>query len=187
MAPQVSNWSAAAARKVSAAPQHDLLAFGNKQAGKLARSGGFARAVHTDHDDDAWFVGTLLIGIEAAIRVSAYELQQLVLQRGTHFGRIGLACDSGVVAQFLDELFAGFRAHVGKQEGVFDVFPVGFGKLILRKNVEQSLAERIAGFRQARLKTLHARAGGFGGFMNRFGLGFGGWCRSCRFGRGSLS
>lgn len=23
--------------------------------------------------------------------------------------------------------------------------------------------------------------------MNRFGLGFGGWCRSCRFGRGSLS
>lgn len=153
----------------------------------LARSGGFARAVHADHDDDAWFVGTLLIGIEAAIRVSAYELQQLVLQRGTHFGRIGLACDSGVVAQFLDELFAGFRANIGKQKGVFDVFPVGFGKLILRKNVEQSLAERIAGFRQARLKTLHARAGGFGGFMNRFGLGFGGWCRSCRFGRGSLS
>ena len=78
--------------------QHDLLAFGNKQAGKLARSGGFARAVHTDHDDDAWFVRVFLIGIETAIRVSAYELQQLVLQRGTHFGRIGLACDSSVVA-----------------------------------------------------------------------------------------
>lgn len=98
-----------------------------------------------------------------------------------------MAGDAGVVAQFLNELFAGFRAHVGKQEGVFDVLPVGFGELILRKNVEQGLAERIAGFRQARLKTLHARAGGFGGFMNRFGLGFGGWFRSRRFGRGSLN
>ena len=75
-----------------------MLAVGNKQAGKLARSGGFARAVHADHDDDARFVRAFLIGIEAAIRVSAYELQQLVFQRGTHFGRIGLACDSGVVA-----------------------------------------------------------------------------------------
>lgn len=102
LAPQVSNWSAAAAAEGIGSPQHDLLAFGNKQAGKLARSGGFARAVHADHDDDAWLVGILLIGIETAIRVSAYELQQLVLQRGTHFSRIGLACDSGIVTQFFN-------------------------------------------------------------------------------------
>ena len=78
-------------------------------------------------------------------------------------------------------------ANIGEQKGVFDVFPIGFGELILRKNVEQGLAERIAGFLQPRLKTLHARTGGFGGVMNRFGLGFGGRCRSRRFGRGSLS
>ena len=96
--------------------------------------------------------------------VGADELQQLVLQRGTHFGRVGLACDAGVVAQFLDELFAGFRAHVGKQKGVFDVLPVGFGELILGEDVEQGFAERVAGLGQARLEALHAGAGGFGGF-----------------------
>ena len=90
-----------------------------------------------------------------------------------------MAGDAGVVAQFLNELFAGFRAHVGKQEGVFDVLPVGFGKLILRKNVEQSLAERIARLGQARLEALHAGAGGFRGFDGRNGYVF----SRFRFGR----
>ena len=106
--------------------------------------------------------------------VGADELQQLVLERGTHFGRVGLAGDAGVVAQFLNELFAGFRAHVGKQEGVFDVLPVGFGELILGEDVEQGLAERIARLGQARLEALHAGAGGF--------RGFDGWDRGFSYG-----
>lgn len=171
LAPQVSSWSAAAARERVGRAQHDLLAFGDEQSGQLARGGGFAGAVHTDHDDDARLVRAFLVGVETAVDVGADELQKLVLQRRTHFGRVGLACDAGVVAQFLNELFAGFRAHVGKQEGVFDVLPVGFGELVLGEDVEQGLAERVAGLGQARLEALHAGAGGFGGF-DGWGRGF---------------
>ena len=82
--------------------------------------------------------------------------------------------DAGGVAQFLNELFAGVRAHGGKQEGVFDVLPVGFGELILGEDGEQGLAERIARLGQARLEALHAGAGGF--------RGFDGWDRGFSYG-----
>ena len=82
-----------------------------------------------------------------------------------------MAGDAGVVAQFLHQLLAGFRADIGEQQGVFDVFPIGFGQLILGKDVEQGLAERIARLGQARLEALHAGAGGFRGF-DGWGRGF---------------
>lgn len=82
-----------------------------------------------------------------------------------------MAGDAGVVAQFLNELFAGFRANIGKQKGVFDILPIGFGELILGEDVEQCPAERVAGLGQARLEPLHAGTGGFRGF-DGWGRGF---------------
>ena len=82
-----------------------------------------------------------------------------------------MAGDAGVVAQLLHQLLARLRADVSEQQGVFDVLPVGFGELVLGEDVEQGLAERIAGLGQARLEALHAGAGGFRGF-DGWGRGF---------------
>jgi hypothetical protein len=131
-APQVSSWSAAAARKVSAAPIMTCLPSETKQSGQFARSGGLAGAVHADHDDDARLVRTFLFGIEAAVRTSVpTSFSSLSFSAARTSAGSDFTSDAGVGAQVIDQLLGSIRADVGKQQCVFDVFPVGLGEIDL--------------------------------------------------------
>ena len=124
---------------------HDLLVFGHEQSSQFAGSGGLAGAVDADHDDDAGLGGTRLFGIEAAVRISTDQIEQLLLERGAYFGWVGFTSDAGVGSQVIDQLGGSIRTDVGKQQCVFDVFPIGLGEIVFGEDVEQGLAERVAG------------------------------------------
>lgn len=167
---------------------HDLLVFGHEQSSQFAGSGGLAGAVDADHDDDAGLGGTRLFGIEAAVRISTDQIEQLLLERGAYFGWVGFTSDAGVGSQVIDQLGGSIRTDVGKQQCVFDVFPIGLGEIVFGEDVEQGLAERVAGLGKFCLESGQSRADRFGGFRfggsglgGRLGLGLG---RSCRFGFG---
>ena len=167
---------------------HDLLVFGHEQSSQFAGRGGLAGAVDADHDDDAGLGGTRLFGIEAAVRISTDQIEQLLLERGAYFGWVGFTSDAGVGSQVIDQLGGSIRTDVGKQQCVFDVFPIGLGEIVFGEDVEQGLAERVAGLGKFCLESGQSRADRFGGFRfggsglgGRLGLGLG---SSCRFGFG---
>ena len=93
--------------------------------------------------------GTRLFGIEAAVRISTDQIEQLVLA-AWRVPRLGSALPvmRASVAQVIDQLGGSFRTDVGKQQRVFDVLPIGLGEIVFGEDVEQGLAERVAGLGQ---------------------------------------
>ena len=121
-APHVSSWSAAAARKVSAAPSSDLPVLGDEHAGELADGRRLAGAVDADDEDDGGPVADAAAG-DAAVHVGLDEREQVLAQPAAHGGLVGRAVDLDPGAQRLDELGGGLDAEVGGDEGVLDLLP----------------------------------------------------------------
>lgn len=118
----------------------------------------FTSAINTDHDDDTGLVGTRLLNIEATIRVTANQVKQLVLQRGSHLGGVGLTRDAGIGFQIVDQLRGGLGADVRQQQCVFDILPIRLRQVVLGQNVEQRFAKGIAGFGELGLEPGQAGA-----------------------------
>ena len=85
--PQVCSWSAAAARKVSAAPSTTSPAVGDQHPGQLADRGGLAGAVDPDdqqHGRTAAVLALVPVDGQTAVQAGVDRAQQLGPQQGPH-------------------------------------------------------------------------------------------------------
>ncbi len=123
--PQISNWSMAAARKVSAAHSRDRFAAGPQYLRQFADGRRFARAVDADHQNN---FGSAVHGAGLNIGV-LQDGQQFFFQQPLEFFHVLDLLAVGFVAELFQDLVGSGRAQVGADQRGFKIVergPVNF-------------------------------------------------------------
>ena len=142
--PQVSSWSAAAARKVSAAPSTHGAGRRRPAPGRACRQVVVLPVPLTPTTSTTAGRLAVRLGVQRAVHVRVERGDQLVgEQRAQLAGGRGCRAPSGRVAQPLDDLPGGRDADVGGDQGVLDLLPGVLVEAVAGQQGEQALAEGV--------------------------------------------
>ena len=167
--PQVASCSAAAARKVSAAPSSTVLAVGDQHPGDLAAGGGLAGAVDADHQHDAG-PAVVRLGLQRAVQVGLQRGDRAP-RRAARAARPPTRCPAPATRSRSRSTILGGRldADVGGDQALLDLLPGVLVELVAGEHGEQAPAERGSASGQPGRSRTRRPAVGSGVSMTRPG------------------